>query len=105
VEIQHLSKVPCKGRITPTTAIITTCSSNKHCFSTNDTSFSLNKEDIQLMSAEEIYNKLREIGGDNFNHVTISGGNPSMVGIYCLEFLGQFEYDVLQINLLNLGYL
>jgi hypothetical protein len=28
------------------------------------------KEDIQLMSAEEIYNKLREIGGDNFNHVT-----------------------------------
>ena len=36
-------------------------------------------EDIQLMSAEEIYNKLREIGGDNFNHVTISGGNPALI--------------------------
>ena len=37
------------------------------------------KEDIQLMSAEEIYNKLREVGGDNFNHVTISGGTPALI--------------------------
>ncbi|MCI2771965.1 7-carboxy-7-deazaguanine synthase QueE [Staphylococcus warneri] len=37
------------------------------------------KEDILLMSAEEIYNKLREVGGDNFNHVTISGGNPALI--------------------------
>ncbi|MEX2948824.1 7-carboxy-7-deazaguanine synthase QueE [Staphylococcus warneri] len=37
------------------------------------------KEDIQLMSAEEIYKKLREVGGDNFNHVTISGGNPALI--------------------------
>ena len=37
------------------------------------------KEDVQLMSAEEIYNKLREVGGDNFNHVTISGGNPALI--------------------------
>ncbi|MCR1796262.1 7-carboxy-7-deazaguanine synthase QueE [Staphylococcus warneri] len=37
------------------------------------------KEEIQLMSAEEIYNKLREVGGDNFNHVTISGGNPALI--------------------------
>ncbi|MCI2768230.1 7-carboxy-7-deazaguanine synthase QueE [Staphylococcus warneri] len=37
------------------------------------------KEDIQLMSAEEIYDKLREVGGDNFNHVTISGGNPALI--------------------------
>lgn len=37
------------------------------------------KEDIQLMSAEEIYNKLREVGGDNFKHVTISGGNPALI--------------------------
>ena len=37
------------------------------------------KEDIQLMSAEEIYNKLHEIGGNNFNHVTISGGNPALI--------------------------
>ena len=37
------------------------------------------KEDIHLMSAEEIYKKLREVGGDNFNHVTISGGNPALI--------------------------
>lgn len=37
------------------------------------------KEDIQLMTAEEIYDKLREVGGDNFNHVTISGGNPALI--------------------------
>ncbi|MBY6180798.1 7-carboxy-7-deazaguanine synthase QueE [Staphylococcus warneri] len=37
------------------------------------------KEDIHLMSAEEIYNKLHEIGGNNFNHVTISGGNPALI--------------------------
>jgi organic radical activating enzyme len=67
-------------QITPTTAIITTCSSNKHCFSTNDASFALNRwTKYFLMSAEEIYNKLREVGGDNFNHVTISGGNPALI--------------------------
>lgn len=37
------------------------------------------KEDIRLLSAEEIYEELREVGGDNFNHVTISGGNPALI--------------------------
>ncbi|SUM31907.1 radical activating enzyme [Staphylococcus gallinarum] len=37
------------------------------------------KEDIQLMTAEEIYDKLYEIAGDSFNHVTISGGNPALI--------------------------
>ena len=31
------------------------------------------KEDIKLMTAEEIYDALLEIGGHRFNHVTISG--------------------------------
>ncbi|SDW66970.1 preQ(0) biosynthesis protein QueE [Marinococcus luteus] len=30
------------------------------------------------MSAEAIYEKLKEAGGRSFNHVTISGGNPAM---------------------------
>ena len=30
------------------------------------------KEDIKLMTAEEIYDALLEIGGHRFNHVTIS---------------------------------
>lgn len=36
-------------------------------------------EDIQLMTAEEIYNQLKKIGGDRFDHVTISGGNPALI--------------------------
>ena len=34
---------------------------------------------IYAFSAEEIYEELREVGGDNFNHVTISGGNPALI--------------------------
>ena len=30
------------------------------------------KGDIKLMTAEEIYDELKRIGGDLFNHVTIS---------------------------------
>lgn len=37
------------------------------------------KEDIHLMTAEEIYNQLKKIGGDRFDHVTISGGNPALI--------------------------
>lgn len=31
-----------------------------------------------LMTAEEIIKQLKEIGGDRFSHVTISGGNPAI---------------------------
>ena len=37
------------------------------------------KEDIKLMTAEEIYNQLKKIGGDRFDHVTISGGKPALI--------------------------
>ncbi|MGG3914518.1 7-carboxy-7-deazaguanine synthase QueE [Bacillus sp. es.034] len=37
------------------------------------------KEDIMLMTAEDIWHKLLEIGGDRFSHVTISGGNPALL--------------------------
>ncbi|ASB89891.1 7-carboxy-7-deazaguanine synthase QueE [Bacillus sonorensis] len=37
------------------------------------------KKDIKWMSAEEIYESLREIGGNAFSHVTISGGNPALL--------------------------
>ena len=36
------------------------------------------KEDIRLLTAEEIYEELLEVGG-HFNHVTISGGNPALI--------------------------
>ncbi|MEH6907780.1 7-carboxy-7-deazaguanine synthase QueE [Neobacillus drentensis] len=37
------------------------------------------KDDIQLMTAEEIWAELKRIGGDNFSFVTISGGNPALL--------------------------
>ncbi|TYO72126.1 7-carboxy-7-deazaguanine synthase QueE [Rossellomorea marisflavi] len=37
------------------------------------------KDDIRLMTADEVWDKLKEIGGDRFSHVTISGGNPALL--------------------------
>ncbi|ANZ34010.1 7-carboxy-7-deazaguanine synthase QueE [Staphylococcus carnosus] len=37
------------------------------------------KDQIEMMTAEEIYHQLKEVGGDYFNHVTISGGNPALI--------------------------
>lgn len=37
------------------------------------------KDQIMRLSAEEVYAQLFEIGGDRFNHVTISGGNPALL--------------------------
>jgi 7-carboxy-7-deazaguanine synthase len=37
------------------------------------------KDDIQLMTAEEIWAELNALGGDNFSFVTISGGNPALL--------------------------
>ncbi|MEI4830310.1 7-carboxy-7-deazaguanine synthase QueE [Bacillus sp. FJAT-53711] len=37
------------------------------------------KEQIRQMSPEEIFSELVQIGGENFSHVTISGGNPALL--------------------------
>ncbi|MCG8395490.1 7-carboxy-7-deazaguanine synthase QueE [Bacillus atrophaeus] len=37
------------------------------------------KKDIRWMAADDIYSELKEIGGDAFSHVTISGGNPALL--------------------------
>lgn len=38
------------------------------------------KDDILLLTAEDIYAELRSLGGDRFSHVTLSGGNPALLG-------------------------
>ena len=63
------------------------------------------KEDIKLMTAEEIYDALLEIGGHRFNHVTISGGNPALIkGIQ--ELVDLFEdkhiYTALELSLIHI---
>lgn len=37
------------------------------------------KEKIRQMKSEEIWDELVNIGGENFSHVTISGGNPVLL--------------------------
>ncbi|KAB7706950.1 7-carboxy-7-deazaguanine synthase QueE [Bacillus aerolatus] len=37
------------------------------------------KEQIRLLSADEIWAELVKTGGDTFDHVTISGGNPALL--------------------------
>lgn len=37
------------------------------------------KNDIRMMEAEEIWHELKQIGGENFSFVTISGGNPALL--------------------------
>jgi 7-carboxy-7-deazaguanine synthase len=37
------------------------------------------KADIRMMTAHEIASQLYELGGDTYNHVTLSGGNPALL--------------------------
>ncbi|MEH7303833.1 7-carboxy-7-deazaguanine synthase QueE [Neobacillus drentensis] len=55
------------------------------------------KDDIQLMTAEEIWAELKRVGGDNFSFVTISGGNPAL-----LKNLDVF-IDLLKENAIKIG--
>ena len=55
------------------------------------------KDDIRMMEAEEIWHELKEIGGDNFSFVTISGGNPAL-----LKNLDEF-ISILKENKINIG--
>ncbi|MCL1935229.1 MAG: 7-carboxy-7-deazaguanine synthase QueE [Defluviitaleaceae bacterium] len=47
-----------------------------------DSAFTWNhymQSEIKQMTAIEIYNELKNIGGDCFSHVTITGGNPALL--------------------------
>ncbi|MUT67228.1 7-carboxy-7-deazaguanine synthase QueE [Paenibacillus sp. NEAU-GSW1] len=42
------------------------------------------KDSIRMLTAREVLDELRELGGNAFSHVTLSGGNPAL-----LQHLGQ----------------
>ncbi len=47
-----------------------------------DSAFTWNgtaKDEIKMLSAEEIWSELKRIGGSGFSFVTISGGNPALI--------------------------
>ncbi|MDO5375206.1 7-carboxy-7-deazaguanine synthase QueE [Staphylococcus rostri] len=37
------------------------------------------RDEIEMLTAEDIWQRLKAIGGDCFDHVTISGGNPALL--------------------------
>jgi 7-carboxy-7-deazaguanine synthase len=37
------------------------------------------KKEIRQLTALDIWRELQQLGGDRFNHVTISGGNPALI--------------------------
>jgi 7-carboxy-7-deazaguanine synthase len=55
------------------------------------------KDDIRLMTAEEIFEGLKENGGNRFDHVTVSGGNPALI-----KSLGSF-IDLLKAHDIKVG--
>jgi len=38
------------------------------------------RDEIRQMSADEIWTELVRLGGNRFSHVTLSGGNPALIG-------------------------
>lgn len=59
-----------------------------------DSSFTWNgKEKATRMTPEEILRQLKEIGGDNFSAVTISGGNPALIGQPMKDFIGLLKSE------------
>lgn len=37
------------------------------------------KDDIEMLTADNIFERLKQLAPNNFNHVTISGGNPALI--------------------------
>jgi 7-carboxy-7-deazaguanine synthase len=60
------------------------------------------KEEIRQMTAEEIWARLKEIGGQRFSHVTISGGNPALLASLD-EFISLLHKNNIQVALETQG--
>lgn len=45
------------------------------------------KHNIQMLEPKQIIDELKAIGGNRFDHITISGGNPALIGEGMEEFI------------------
>lgn len=73
-----------------------------------DSAFTWNGEEkATMMTAMEVFNALVEIGSvdgvRNFDHVTISGGNPALIGQAMTEFIELCKANDIQIGLETQG--
>jgi 7-carboxy-7-deazaguanine synthase len=55
-----------------------------------DSAFTWNgteKHRVRMMEPAEILSELKRLGGDRFNHITITGGNPALIGDPMAHFI------------------
>lgn len=38
------------------------------------------KGNIEMLTPRQVFNRIKKVGGENLDHVTISGGNPALIG-------------------------
>lgn len=61
------------------------------------------KHNIRMLTPTELFEELLQIGGENFDHVTISGGNPALIGTAMDEFIDLVHQSGIQIGLETQG--
>jgi 7-carboxy-7-deazaguanine synthase len=69
-----------------------------------DSAFTWNGEQkATMMTAGEVFEQLRHLADHNFNHVTISGGNPALIGAAMDEFIDLCNENGIQVGLETQG--
>lgn len=71
-----------------------------------DSAFTWNgteKDSIRMLEPLEVYMELLGLAGDNFNHVTISGGNPALIGQPMNELISLLNANDIKVGLETQG--
>jgi 7-carboxy-7-deazaguanine synthase len=58
---------------------------------------------IRMLTPVELFEELLETGGENFDHITISGGNPALIGTAMDEFIDLVHQSGIKIGLETQG--
>src|SRR5690606_2956072 len=61
------------------------------------------KDKIRMLTPNELFEELLDLAGENFNHVTISGGNPALIGKGMDEFIELLHQSDIQVGLETQG--
>ncbi|WP_316568868.1 7-carboxy-7-deazaguanine synthase QueE [Neobacillus sp. YIM B06451] len=61
------------------------------------------KERIRMMAPMDVFQELKELGGDNFDHVTITGGNPALIGEAMKQFIELLHQSNIEVGLETQG--
>lgn len=61
------------------------------------------KHRTRLMEASEVFSELLDLAGENFDHVTISGGNPALIGTAMEQLIDMLHASGIQVGLETQG--